>query len=110
MGAAATRHLPLFFAPEIASGPLLPCIAAGLCAGTTDAALALALMVALTYAGEYALAVRSGWLRSPALLGAFLARDLLIPIVWGRAWLRGAVVWRGNAMAIETKPARIRPA
>ena len=101
---------PLFFAPEIASGPLLPCLTAGLWTGTTDAALALGLMVALTYAGEYALAVRSGWLRSPALLGAFVARDLLIPLVWGRAWLRGAVVWRGNAMAIETKPARIRPA
>jgi ceramide glucosyltransferase len=101
---------PLFFAPEIASGPLLPCLAAALYAGTPDATLALLLMVALTYAAEYALAVHAGWLRSPALVAAFAARDLLIPFVWGRAWMRGAVVWRGNAMAIETKPTRVRPA
>jgi ceramide glucosyltransferase len=100
---------PLFFTPEIASGPLLPCLAAALWAGTTDATLALGLMVAVTYAAEYALAIRSGWLRSPALVAAFVARDLLIPFVWARAWIKGAVVWRGNAMAIETKPARIRP-
>ena len=101
---------PLFFAPEIASGPLLPCLAAALYAGTTNATLALLLMVALTYAGEYALAVHAGWLRSPRLVVAFAARDLLIPFVWGRAWMRGMVVWRGNAMAIETKPTRVRPA
>lgn len=101
---------PLFFAPEIVSGPFLPCLAAALWTGTTDAAIALGLMVALTYAAEYALAVRAGWLRSPALVAAFVARDLLIPFIWVRAWLKGGVVWRGNAMAIETKPARIRPA
>jgi ceramide glucosyltransferase len=101
---------PLFFAPEIASGPLLPCLAAAFSAGTAEAALALAAMVALTYAAEYALAVRAGWLRSPALLAAFVVRDLLIPFVWGRAWLRGGVVWRGHAMAIDTKPGRVRTA
>lgn len=101
---------PLFFAPEIASGVLLPCLAAAFYVGTEDAALGLATLVALVYAGEYALALRAGWLRSPALLAAFLARDLLIPFVWIFAWLRSDVVWRGNAMAIETKPGRVRAA
>jgi ceramide glucosyltransferase len=101
---------PLFFAPEIVSGPLLPCLAAALAAQTHEAALALGLMLVVTYAGEAALAVRAGWLRSPSLVAAFVARDLLIPLVWARAWLRGAIVWRGNAMAIETKPGRVRPA
>lgn len=101
---------PLFFAPEIASGVLLPCLAAASVAGTRDVALALTAMVALVYAGEYALAFRAGWVRSPALLIAFLVRDLLIPLVWSLAWMRSDVVWRGNAMAIETKPSRVRPA
>lgn len=101
---------PLFFAPEIASGVLLPCLAAASVAGTLDVALALTAMVALVYAGEYALAFRAGWVRSPALLIAFLVRDLLIPFVWSLAWMRSDVVWRGNAMAIETKPSRVRPA
>jgi ceramide glucosyltransferase len=101
---------PLFFAPEIASGALVPCVAAALYAGTSDAAIALTLMAALTYAAEFALAARAGWERSPALLAAFFVRDALIPFVWVRAWMRGAVVWRGNAMTIEPKPGRVRPA
>ncbi|MCJ2015476.1 ceramide glucosyltransferase [Methylobacterium sp. J-076] len=101
---------PLFFAPEIVSGMLVPCLAVALLAGTVDAALGLGLMVAFAYAAELVLARRAGWLRSPALVAAFIVRDLLIPFVWGLAWMRSDVVWRGNAMAIETKPARIRAA
>ncbi|WP_342165765.1 ceramide glucosyltransferase [Methylobacterium sp. SD21] len=101
---------PLFFAPEIASGMLVPCLLAALYAHSAEATLGLGALVALTYAGEYALAIRAGWLRSPALIAAFIARDLLIPFVWTRAWMRSGVVWRGNAMAIETKPGRIRTA
>ncbi|MCJ2025825.1 ceramide glucosyltransferase [Methylobacterium sp. J-067] len=101
---------PLFFAPEIASGMLVPCLLAALYAHSAEASLGLGALVALIYAGEYALAIRAGWLRSPALIAAFIARDLLIPFVWTRAWMRSCVVWRGNAMAIETKPGRIRTA
>lgn len=101
---------PLFFAPEIASGMLVPCLLAALYANAAEVALGLGALVALIYAGEYALAIRAGWLRSPALIAAFIARDLLIPFVWTRAWMRSGVVWRGNAMAIETKPGRIRTA
>ncbi|GJE38008.1 ceramide glucosyltransferase [Methylobacterium persicinum] len=100
----------LFFAPEIASGVLLPCLATALYVSTEDVTLGLAALVAVVYAGEYALALRAGWLRSPALLAAFIVRDLLIPFVWGFAWLRSDVVWRGNAMAIETKPGRVKAA
>lgn len=101
---------PLFFAPEILSGMLLPCLLAALWSETADAALGFGLMVAAIYAAEWALAARAGWLRSPALIAAFVARDLLIPFVWTMAWMRSDVVWRGNAMAIETKPSRIRAA
>ncbi|MDP4021326.1 ceramide glucosyltransferase [Methylobacterium sp. NEAU 140] len=101
---------PLFFAPEIGSGALLPCLAAGLCAGTGEAAAGMAGLLALTYAAEFGLARRAGWHRSPRLLAAMLARDALIPLIWARAWTRGMVVWRGNPMAIEGKPGRVRAA
>lgn len=101
---------PLFFAPEIVSGMLVPCLLAALYTGSTEAGFGLGAMVSLTYAGEYALAIRSGWVRSPSLIAAFLVRDLLIPFVWTLAWMRSGVVWRGNAMAIETKQGRIRTA
>lgn len=101
---------PLFFAPEIASGMLVPCLLAALYIRSEEVTFGLGVMVALTYAGEYLLALRAGWLRSPALIAAFIARDLLIPFVWTLAWMRSGVVWRGNAMAIETKLSRIRAA
>jgi ceramide glucosyltransferase len=37
-------------------------------------------------------------------------RDALLPAIWGGAWLRSAIVWRGNAMTIRPKEAgRLRP-
>lgn len=101
---------PLFFAPEIASGLLLPAIVAGWFAGTAEAAMGLAAMVVTFYAAEYALASRLGWHRSPTILLAFLVRDAMIPLLWARAWMRDAVVWRGNAMDIRPKTARRLPA
>lgn len=100
---------PLFFAPEIASGLLLPAALAGWLAGTAEAGLGLAAMLAAFYGAEYALAARLGWHRSPTLLLAFLVRDLMIPLLWARAWMRDAVVWRGNAMDIRPKQTRRLP-
>ena len=39
-----------------------------------------------------------------------IARDLLLPTMWGRGWLGGAVDWRGNAMTIGTKAAELEEA
>lgn len=100
---------PLFFAPEIASGLLLPAALAAWLAGTAEAGLGLAAMLAAFYGAEYALAARLGWHRSPTLLLAFLVRDLMIPLLWARAWMRDAVVWRGNAMDIRPKQTRRLP-
>lgn len=101
---------PLFFAPEIASGILLPLLIASWFTGTAEAALGLAAMAVAFYGAEYALAARAGWHRSPLLILAFLVRDTMIPVLWARAWMRDAVVWRGNAMDIRPKPARRLPA
>ncbi|GBU17720.1 MULTISPECIES: ceramide glucosyltransferase [Methylobacterium] len=96
---------PLFFAPEIGTGLLLPFLGAGLIAGTGTAALGLLGLAALWYGAEYALARRAGWHRSPRLILAFLVRDALIPAMWLAAWTQSAVVWRGNAMDIRPREA-----
>ncbi|WP_336486073.1 ceramide glucosyltransferase [Methylobacterium nigriterrae] len=101
---------PLFFAPEIGTGALLPLGIAAACAGTMPAALGLGALALVWYGAEYALAGRAGWPRPPRLLLAFLARDAMLPALWLSAWLQSAIVWRGNAMDIRPKETgRLRP-
>ncbi|MCJ2036630.1 ceramide glucosyltransferase [Methylobacterium sp. J-068] len=96
---------PLFFAPEIACGPLLPFGLALAAAPSLTLAAGLLGLLGLWYGAEIALAARAGWYRRPRLLLAFLIRDALIPLVWTSAWMRGAILWRGNAMDIRTRGA-----
>ncbi|KQP62612.1 ceramide glucosyltransferase [Methylobacterium sp. Leaf111] len=103
---------PLFFAPEIGCGPLLPFAAALAAAPSIPLAGLLLGLTGLWYGAEIALAVRARWYRHPRLLLAFLIRDALVPALWVSAWLRGAIVWRGNPMDIRTKasePSRRNP-
>lgn len=93
---------PLFFAPEIGCGPLLPFGIALAAAPSPALAGSLLALTGLWYAAEMALAARAKWVRGPGLLLGFIIRDALIPFVWTSAWLRGAVLWRGNAMNIRT--------
>ncbi|GJE73557.1 ceramide glucosyltransferase [Methylorubrum suomiense] len=94
---------PLFFAPEIFIGALLPLTLAAVVLGGTEASALLAGAGAVWYGAEYGLAVRTGWPRSPRLLLAFLVRDALLPAIWASAWARTAIVWRGNPMDIRTR-------
>ncbi|KQO89227.1 ceramide glucosyltransferase [Methylobacterium sp. Leaf92] len=94
---------PLFFAPEIGIGALLPLVLTGFVAGSVDATLWLVGAGALWYGSEIALAARAGWHRSPRMLAALLVRDALLPAIWASAWARTAIVWRGNAMDIRTR-------
>ena len=96
---------PLFFAPEIGIGALLPLVLTGLVAGTMEVTLWLVGAGALWYGAEIALAARAGWHRSPRMLAALLVRDALLPAIWASAWARTAIVWRGNAMDIRTRDA-----
>ncbi|RUP20086.1 ceramide glucosyltransferase [Methylobacterium sp.] len=96
---------PLFFAPEIGSGVLLPALLVALWAGSLSGLAGAAGLAALCYAAEHRLAVRAGWHRSPRTLAAFLARDALIPAIWLGAWMRSAIVWRGNAMDVRPRRA-----
>jgi ceramide glucosyltransferase len=41
------------------------------------------------------------------MIPAMMARDCILPAMWVRGWLGGAVDWRGNAMTIRTKAAEL---
>ncbi len=96
---------PLFFAPEIGSGVLLPALLLALWAGSSAGSVGAACLAALCYAAEVGLAIRAGWQRSPRMLAAFLVRDALIPAIWLGAWVWSAIVWRGNAMDVRPRRA-----
>ncbi|MET7245641.1 ceramide glucosyltransferase [Methylobacterium sp. EM32] len=99
---------PLFFAPEIGTGAVIPMLAAFPAAGGGLSGLAAMLGTAAAwYGAEWRLAARNGWPRSWRWPLACLARDLLFVPIWLAAWVARDIVWRGNAMDIRTKPARL---
>ncbi|MCV3205783.1 ceramide glucosyltransferase [Mesorhizobium sp. YC-39] len=96
---------PLFFAPEILTGaalPLLLALFAAAQAGISLPATALCVL-AVAYVPECTLAWAKGWYLSPRMVAAMIVRDAMLPAIWARGWLGGAVDWRGNAMTIRTK-------
>ncbi|MFA5901958.1 MAG: ceramide glucosyltransferase [Hyphomicrobium sp.] len=91
---------PLFFLPELLSGAAAPVVAAVLAAEAFDvpspgivAALAL-----VWYGCEAALARAAGWHLSALSPLAWIARDVMLPILWVQAWLGNSFSWRGNDM------------
>ncbi|WP_296742243.1 ceramide glucosyltransferase [Mesorhizobium sp.] len=96
---------PLFFAPEILTGaamPLLLALVAAASAGVSLPTTALCVL-AIAYLPECLLAFAKGWYLSPRSVTAMIVRDAMLPAIWARGWLGGAVEWRGNAMTIRTK-------
>jgi len=96
---------PLFFAPEILTGaamPLLLALVAAASAGVSLPTTALCVL-AIAYLPECLLAWAKGWYLSPRSATAMIVRDAMLPAIWARGWLGGAVEWRGNAMTIRTK-------
>ena len=100
---------PLFFAPEILTGavvPLVLALVAAAAAGVSLWATAIAVLAAF-YLPESVLARSKGWYLSPRMVAAIMVRDMILPAMWARGWLGGAVDWRGNAMTIRTKAAEL---
>jgi ceramide glucosyltransferase len=92
---------PLCYAPEVLAGGLLPIAVAGLLApefGISPAAGMLA-VATLWYGAETGLAKLAGWHLSPWSPLAFLARDLMLPVVWVEGWVGNGFTWRGNEMS-----------
>jgi len=95
---------PLFFAPEILTGatlPLLLGLVAAASAGVSLPTTALCVLV-IAYLPECLLAWAKGWYLSSRSVTAMVVRDAMLPAIWVRGWLGGAVEWRGNAMTIRT--------
>ena len=100
---------PLFFAPEILTGAVVPLVLALVAAASAGFSLPLTAIAVLAafYLPECALAWSKGWYLSSRMVAAMMARDLILPAMWARGWLGGAVDWRGNAMTIGTKAAEL---
>jgi ceramide glucosyltransferase len=96
---------PLFYTPEILTGvavPLLLALVAAASAGVSLPSTALGVL-AFAYVPECLLAWAKGWYLSPRIVTAMIVRDVMLPAIWSRGWVGGAVEWRGNAMTIRTK-------
>jgi ceramide glucosyltransferase len=93
----------LYFVPELLSGAALPLIAVAWAAGALgwpipDTLLAFS---ALWYGAEAMLAHAAGWPLTPVYPLHGLVRDLMLPLLWVRAWQNRGFVWRGNAMSVD---------
>jgi ceramide glucosyltransferase len=103
---------PVFFCVELPAGGLFPlALAAWLAtAGVVPWPGVLAMLPAW-YGAEALLARAFGWplrLRSPLF---WIARDLLLPVLWARAWSLTGYRWRGTAVAARATtraPSRVR--
>ncbi len=96
---------PLFFAPEILTGVAVPLVLALVAAAGAGLSLPLTALCrpgARLCAGMRA-RLGQGLVLSPRIIPAMMVRDLMLPAIWARGWLGGAVDWRGNAMTIRTK-------
>ncbi|MBY0561995.1 ceramide glucosyltransferase [Hyphomicrobium sp.] len=93
---------PVFYAPEILSGSMLP-IASGFAAASSiglDPLTVLAGLIAVWYGAEALLASVAGWhlkWQSPI---AWMLRDALLPLLWVEGWAGDTFVWRGNDMSV----------
>ncbi|CDX17283.1 Ceramide glucosyltransferase [Mesorhizobium sp. SOD10] len=96
---------PLFFAPEILTGAVVPLIFALIAAASAGVGLPTTALcvLAVAYVPECLLARSKGWYLSPRSITAMIVRDVMLPAIWARGWLGGAVEWRGNAMTIHSK-------
>ncbi|MDX8476868.1 ceramide glucosyltransferase [Mesorhizobium sp. VK24D] len=96
---------PLFFAPEILTGVVVPLIFALIAAKSAGVSLPTTALgvLAIAYVPECLLAWSKGWYLSLRSVTAMIVRDVMLPVIWARGWLGGAVEWRGNAMTIPTK-------
>jgi ceramide glucosyltransferase len=94
---------PFFFAPEILTTGLLAFAAAAVAAPDFGLSVpaSVAVLAAIWYAAEAALAFAAGWPLSWLSPLAWVSRDLLLPVLWAQGWTGGNVVWRGNAMSVD---------
>jgi ceramide glucosyltransferase len=93
---------PGFFCAELPAGGAFPFLLAGCLAATGVLPWAGVLGLTLAwYAAEALLARAFGWplrARSPLF---WIARDLLLPVLWIQAWAANGYEWRGNSIDLR---------
>lgn len=97
---------PLLFLPELLVGSALPCAALAVAVsgyGPAAAAAGIALLLAVSFGAEAALARAAGWHFTSRTVLALLLRDLLLPVLWVAAWLGADYVWRGNHVVAHAR-------
>ncbi len=92
-----------FFLLEVVLGSALPVIAGAYAVASTggDPLLAALGMLALWMACEAQLALAAGWRCAWWSPLAWVARDLLLPVLFTSALLVDDFVWRGNSMTVK---------
>jgi ceramide glucosyltransferase len=91
---------PGWFAVEPLTGSMAPLVLAACAAPAFDVspAIAAGVLAAFWFGTEGLLARIAGWHLSWHSPLAWLLRDLLIPLIWLRAWTANAYVWGGRAV------------
>lgn len=93
---------PGFFCAELPAGGLLPMLLASWLASKSVLPWAAAVTLMLVwYGAEALLAYAFRWplrARTPLF---WIARDLLLPVLWVRAWTVKGYEWRGNAVDVR---------
>ena len=93
---------PGCFLAELPAGGLLPCLlACGLASAGVLPWAGVAGMMLAWYGAEALLASAFAWplrVRTPLF---WIARDLLLPVLWIHAWLTSSYEWRGNPVDLR---------
>jgi ceramide glucosyltransferase len=91
---------PLYFLPELLSGSAVPFIAAAYAAEAFgfSGLGAVGTLAVVWYGSEAVLARAAGWHFSALSPLAWMARDVMLPVLWVQAWLGNSFSWRGNDM------------
>jgi ceramide glucosyltransferase len=94
---------PVMFTPELLSTSVWTLLAAAYAADAVEVAPEIAVIAAAAvwYGSEAVLARAAGWHMTFISPLAWIARDILLPALWIKAWLGDNFVWRDNEMALS---------
>lgn len=93
------------YLPEAISGALIPLlVAAGLAVGGQLAWPLVAAFAIAWYGLEAFVSLAGRWPLSWLSPLSWLARDLLIPVLWVGGWIGNSFEWRGNVMSVKRAP------
>jgi ceramide glucosyltransferase len=96
---------PSVYLPELLCGALFPALALAFVATALDVPVvaSLALLLAVWYGAEMALARAARWPLDAFYPIHALLRDLMLPVLWADGWLGSNFEWRGNPMSVDER-------